>query len=124
MGTQKKKCISNALDIVEELETVHITVTEWAANMGYSRAHFTRRFTHTYGRNPKDILRDIRIKGVVEEIEKNPRAKAFEIAVNTGFIDEKALHKFLNYHYRTSLKELKNNTLKKHKLDTRIILNS
>lgn len=87
MGTQKKKCISNALDIVEELETVHITVTEWAANMGYTRAHFTRRFTHRYGRNPKDILRDVRIKRIVEEIKKNPREKAFEIAVNTGFID-------------------------------------
>ncbi len=59
---------------------------------------------------------------LVLDLDYSRKLPLKSISLNPIFIDEKVLCKFLNYHYRTSLKELKNNTLKKHKLDTKIIL--
>ncbi|MDR8393091.1 AraC family transcriptional regulator [Aliifodinibius sp. S!AR15-10] len=95
---------------VKELKTNYQELTcvnEWAEYMGYSRSYFSRRIREIFGRPPKEIMIEITMKSVREEISEDPRAIGYKIAVNVGLNDEKALNKFLDSHFDTSLTELR-----------------
>lgn len=104
----KKKCsIEQAIQVLETADPPILTVSDWAHVLGYSRSHFSRCFTREFSLNPKDYLKQYRMQMIREEVGRDPEAIGYKIAVNCGFIDEKALHKFLYLHYRTSLTEVK-----------------
>ncbi len=95
-------------------------VTEWAAFMGYSRSHFCRSFTKRFHENPKLVLRRARLRKVCRVIQSDWSATAYKVALESGFENDKALHKFLHRNFRKgflSLKdELKRNAFRARKI--------
>ena len=108
---RNKESISRAVQILEEKGMEILTVSEWADALGYSRAYFSRAFTSEFGLNPKDYLRDLRLQAITEEIHKDPDAIGYKIAVNLGFTDERALHKYLVFHCNKTLRQYKKEVL-------------
>lgn len=104
---KEKTSILEALSVLEANSLLIITVSDWANEMGYSRSYFSRRFKNEFGLCPKEYLRDFRLRLIKEEIIKDPEAIGYCIAINCGFIDEKALHKYLNFHFDLSLSKVK-----------------
>lgn len=111
MDKKSRESISKAIQVLEEYGIEILTVTEWANKMGYSRAHFSRSFNRELGMTPKEYLRDYKLRDIAREIKKNPEAIGYEIAVNVGFIDERALHKYLTFHCNMTLTEYKDQLL-------------
>jgi len=95
-------------------------VNDWAAFMGYSRSHFCRSFTRKFQENPKIVLRRARMRQVCRVIQSDWSATAFKVALDSGFQDDKALHKFLQRNFDKaflSLKdELKRNAFRARKI--------
>ncbi|TVQ69677.1 MAG: AraC family transcriptional regulator [Balneolaceae bacterium] len=95
-------------------------VTEWAACMGYSRSHFCRRFKKRFQENPKMVLRRARFRKVCRVIQSDWSATAYKVALESGFENDKALHKFLQRNFNwgfLSLKdELKRNAFRSRKI--------
>jgi len=104
---KERLSIYDALSVLESNSLTIITVSEWAEIMGYSRSHFCRKFTFEFGINPKCYLKDFRLKLIKQEIRKDPEAIGYCIAVNCGFIDEKALHKYLDFNFDLCLSKVK-----------------
>jgi len=104
---KRKIHIGEALEVLEENSLNILTVTEWADKISYSRSYFCREFTKEFGLNPKDYLKDFRLRLIKAEIQKEPEAIGYKIAINCGFIDEKALHKYLNLHFDLCLSKVK-----------------
>ncbi len=104
--------IQNILDIRN--------VSEWAAFMGYSRSHFCRSFKKRFGENPKLVLRRARLRKVCRVIQSDWSATAYKVALESGFENDKALHKFLSRNFQkgfVSLKdELKRDAFRSRKL--------
>lgn len=82
-------------------------VSEWAAVMGYSRAHFCRKFTLHFGENPKMVLRRTRFRKICREIQSDWSATAYKVALGAGMQNEKSLHKFLNRNFNLGFIALK-----------------
>lgn len=82
-------------------------VSEWAAFMGYSRSHFCRSFKKRFGENPKLVLRRARLRKVCRVIQSDWSATAYKVALESGFENDKALHKFLNRNFRKGFIALK-----------------
>lgn len=95
-------------------------VNDWAAFMGYSRSHFCRNFTRKFRENPKMVLRRARMRQVCRVIQSDWSATAYKVAIESGFKDDKALHKFLQRNFNKgflSLKdELKRNAFRARKI--------
>ncbi len=95
-------------------------VNDWAEFMGYSRSHFCRRFTRKFQENPKMVLRRARMRQVCRVIQSDWSATAYKVALDSGFQDDKALHKFLQRNFDKgfmSLKdELKRNAFRARKI--------
>ncbi len=83
-------------------------VSSWAHAIGYSRAHFCRKFTAIYGENPKMVLRRARFKKICKVIQSDWSATAYKVALEAGIRGEKALHKFLNRNFNMGFVALKN----------------
>lgn len=83
------------------------SVTDWASVMGYSRAHFSRKFTKFFGENPKIVLRRAKFRKICRAIQSDWSATAYKIAIDTGMKNEKALHKFLNRNFEMGFLSLK-----------------
>ena len=107
MGEKRRIDISKAVQVLEENYLDILKVYEWADAMGYSRAHFCRIFKKEFGINPKDKLKNFRLKLIKEEVKKSPEAIGYEIAVNAGLADSKSLRKFLYTHFDKNLTALK-----------------
>lgn len=73
-------------------------VSEWARHMGYSRSHFCRSIKKQYRKLPKEVLAEVRLEKIKQAILEDPNAIGYKIAINAGFIDDKALYKFLTNH--------------------------
>lgn len=99
--------IAKALSVLETNTLEIITVTDWATELGFSRSYFSRSFKKEFGLCPKEYLKDFRLRVIKEEIRKDPEAIGYKIAVNCGFIDEKALHKYLDFHFDLCLSKVK-----------------
>jgi|SRR5690625_1146974 len=104
---KKRKPIEEAVQELKEHRKEIQCVNEWALYMGYSRSYFSRKVKGMFGRTPKRILADNKLEMIKEEIEKQPHAIGYTIAVNTGLEDEKALYKFLTTHFDTTLTDLR-----------------
>ena len=104
--SKHKTSISRAVQVLEERGMEILTVSEWAGAMGFSR-----QFTEEFGVNPKDYLRDMRLQAITEEIQKDPDAIGYKIAVNLGFTDERALHKYLVFHCNMTFRQYKKEVL-------------
>ncbi len=111
-----RECITKALIILEGAGIDVQTVTEWADKMGYSRAHFSRIFVREFGITAKDYLRNFKLQVITQAINKTPQATGYEIAKNAGFIDEKALHKYLKFHCNSTLTRYKSQNIKKSQI--------
>ena len=83
-------------------------VSEWAAFMGYSRAHFCRKFTKCFGENPKMVLRRAKFRKICRVIQSDWSATAYKVALEAGLRNEKSLHKFLNRNFDMGFLALKN----------------
>ncbi len=83
-------------------------VNEWAAFMGYSRSHFCRNFTRKFQENPKIVLRRARLRKVCRVIQSDWSATAYKVALDSGFQNDKALHKFLQRNFNKGFMSLKN----------------
>ncbi|MBP3192401.1 helix-turn-helix domain-containing protein [Natronogracilivirga saccharolytica] len=111
-GTSVKMDIAyHQMDIAVEIMIRNITeihnVTDWSQMMGYSRAHFCRRFTEMFGENPKMVLRRARFRQICRVIQSDWSATAYKVARESGIQNEKALHKFLNRNFGIGFLELK-----------------
>ncbi len=95
-------------------------VTEWATFMGYSRSHFCRSFKKRFQENPKMVLRRARFRKVCRVIQSDWSATAYKVALESGFENDKALHKFIQRNFNwgfLSLKdELKRNAFRSRKI--------
>lgn len=99
--------IDLAVDIlINNIEQIK-NVSEWARKIGYSRAHFCRKFTLKFNENPKLVLRRARFRKICRVILSDWSATAFKVALEAGIQDEKALHKFLNRNFGLGFVALK-----------------
>ncbi len=96
-------------------------VTEWAACMGYSRSHFCRSFKKRFEENPKLVLRRARFRKVCRIIQSDWSATAYKVALESGFENDKALHKFLQRNFNRGFLSLKNE-LKRNAFRSRKII--
>lgn len=103
----KKIKMEEALSFIENHYTEILTVSEWAYAMGYSRAHFSRRFKDTFGLSPKYYLKKFRYRILKSEVSKDPYAIGYKIAVNSGFTNEQSLQKYLKYNYGETLNDFR-----------------
>lgn len=95
--------IRQAITVIEAKYIEILTVSEWAYEMGYSRAHFSRTFKEVFGLSPKYYLKEFRYKVLEREVSKDPHAIGYKIAVNCGFTDEQSLQKYLKYNFGITL---------------------
>ena len=107
MGKSQRIPIRYALEVLQEKAPDILTVSDWALSMRYSRSHFCRSFKKEFGIAPKRKLRVYRLRIIKREVKKDPEAIGYKIAVNSGFRDEKALHKYLSFHCKMNLSEFK-----------------
>ncbi|MEX0681813.1 MAG: helix-turn-helix domain-containing protein [Balneolales bacterium] len=82
-------------------------VNDWAGLVGYSRAHFCRKFTREFGENPKMVLRRTKFRRICSAIQSDWSATAYKIALDVGMQNEKALHKFLSRNFQLNFMALK-----------------
>ncbi|HLR91363.1 MAG TPA: helix-turn-helix domain-containing protein [Balneolaceae bacterium] len=104
ISNQKRELLSNALKFLEvRIKTIH-TVTQWATRMGYSRCYFSRHIHKIYGETAISILHKTRLAAICEALYNQPSAKAFTVARETGFKDDKSMGQFLsrNFHIVTA----------------------
>jgi len=87
---------------IENIENVE----RWAELSGVSRTWLYHAMNRTYGKNPKQLLRDKRYEKILEVIENNPEAGGYYVATCAGLLDEKALYKFLSNYYNTTFTKL------------------
>lgn len=88
--------IKDAIQIAEENIGNICTVQEWATEMGYKNTnYFSLKFRNHFGRRPKETLCQLKVRYFFNLINKHPEYSCYEIAVEIGFIDEKALNKFI-----------------------------
>ncbi len=88
-------------------------VTEWALFMGYSRSHFCRNFKKKFRENPKDVLRKARFNQICRAIQSDWSATAYKVALDSGFHNDKALHKFLQRNFNKGFLLLKDELKRK-----------
>lgn len=88
-------------------------VTEWALFMGYSRSHFCRYFKKKFRQNPKDVLRKARFNQICRTIQSDWSATAYKVALDSGFQNDKALHKFLQRNFNKGFLLLKDELKRK-----------
>jgi len=99
--------------LVGELQNIH-TVSEWAEKMGYPSAPtFFRDFKRYAGLPPEKVLIQVRLVCIMKLISYAPQLTGYEIALESGLADEKALYDFLARYKNTTLSELKRQLLKK-----------
>ncbi|MEP0005654.1 MAG: helix-turn-helix domain-containing protein [Balneola sp.] len=111
MGKKKRHSISEAISVLKCHPVEIMTVSEWAYYMGYSRSYFCRCFKKEFGISPKRKLKVFRLRLIRDELRKRPQAKCYEVAVNTGFNDDKSLYKYLVFHCQMNLTEFKSHVI-------------
>lgn len=108
---RKRKSIELAVkELKANFEELN-TVTDWANHMGYSRSYFCRKVKEFFGKTPKEIIREVQREKIEAEILKDPEAIGYKIAVNASLPCDKALHKFLSFHYDMTLNDLRQQLL-------------
>jgi transcriptional regulator GlxA family with amidase domain len=99
------RAIDIARDNLEELGTV----TEWADIMGYTSAkYFSRVFRNHYKVRPKQALINLKVARFKWLIKEDPNISCFELALEIGLRDEKALNKFIVRHTGKAPRKCKN----------------
>ena len=114
-----KRDVNLSVKILEDNIQHIYNVESWSLIIGYSRAHFCRVFTRTFGENPKFTLRRVRFLALCKCIQTEWSITSSKAAELTGFKDQLAMQKFLYRNYQTGFKELKT-YLKRDSLKTRM----
>lgn len=104
---QNSDQIEEAVSFLKENIDEIYTVSEWADARGYSRGYFSELIRDEFDKTPYAILKNEKYKKVKQLVRENSDSKGRVIANDAGFADEKALYKFLSFHYQTSLSELR-----------------
>src|SRR5690625_7231200 len=71
-------------------------VTQWAAHIGYSRCYFPRTIHDIYGETAISLLHKVRMAALCDAWNYHPDKKAYSIAQETGFKDDKMMEQFLS----------------------------
>ena len=99
------RAIDIARDNIQEIGTV----TEWADMMGYSSVkYFSRSFRNKYKVRPKQFLINLKVARFKSLIKEDPSISCFELALEIGLRDEKALNKFIVRHTGKAPRKCKN----------------
>lgn len=111
MGAKNRIPIVRAVQELKANAEGITTVKGWARYMGYSRSHFSRCIKKQFGRAPKVMLAEIKLKQVKKAILEDPDAIGYKIASDANFTDDKALYKFLNNHCEMTFTEFRQEVL-------------
>lgn len=99
--------ISESIDVLNDHLIQIAQVGEWADLMGYSNAKkFSRRFLRHFEVRPCKMLEAVRLKSIYQHLKKAEYSN-FQIARRHSLPDEKALNKFVNYHFGCCPRQLK-----------------
>lgn len=100
-----EKAIQFAKSNISEIHNVQ----EWALEMGYSSSdYFSRLFRNYFGRLPKTVLIQIRIKKFRECIESDPDQINYALAREIGLPDDVALSRYIKRHTGKTPTDFKN----------------
>lgn len=109
--------ISESINVLCDNLSKVAQVGEWADLMGYGNSKkFSRRFLNHYSVRPCKILISIRLKSIYRQLQNTSKSN-YEIARLHSLPDEKALNKFVNYHFGCSPSQLKVMTEKSFKTE-------
>lgn len=78
------------------------SVSDWAIRMGWDRAEFSRRFRKYHGESAKVCFHRLKLRTIENHFYSQPEAKYYEVAMDLGFRDEKALYDYVRYHRNCS----------------------
>lgn len=105
MGDQDMH-ISNSIEVLNNNLIEVAQVREWANLMGYQNPKkFSRRFLRYYAVRPCKILVAIRLESIYKQLQTRNYSN-FQVARQHSLPDEKALNKFVNYHFGCCPSEL------------------
>lgn len=103
--------MEQAQDFIED-NIGHISsAKELARLMGYSRSYLTIRISELYDAPPGELIRNIRFEKVEQFIRRYPYETSNSIAQRAGLKNDKALYKFLSYHWDTNFTDLRRRIL-------------
>ena len=75
------------------------TVKQWAACMGFdSVKYFSRKIRDAFGRRPKQILIETKLRYIEERSSKGGDAILYSIARDAGFDNDAAMYHFIKRH--------------------------
>jgi hypothetical protein len=93
--------------LAKKLRVIHNT-KDWALLMGYrSLETFSRHYFRRFHIRPGQALKTTRLNHILYLILFRPKLSGYEIAWESGLVDEKALHGFLTYHIGKNLTEIR-----------------
>lgn len=82
-------------------------VEEWSTSMGYSRSHFSREMKAFYDESPKKLFRTIKMIHIFMAFSQDSNRKAFAIARDTAFENEKTMGQFLSRNFDMAIKDVR-----------------
>jgi len=82
-------------------------IQTWAAEMGWSRASFCRRFKQMYGVTPGKKMAATRKQKLEELLFNDPACPAEILAGELGLPSAASLCKYLSRHFNTTLRNLR-----------------
>jgi len=86
-------------------------VQRWAEAAGVSRGWLWYTMKKIYGKTPREIIREVRFKTIVQLLKKDIHAISYSIARDAGFQDDDSMRKFLSNNYRYTFTTLKDEVI-------------
>lgn len=103
--------IEQALEVLD----VHIltirTVTEWAQYMRYCRGYFSIKFREEYNQPAIEKLIEVKYVYLQKVMKELPAINSRELAERAGFLNPRAVRRFLRNNYNLSLTEFRENAV-------------
>lgn len=87
------------------------TVAEWADELGYSRAYFSRSIKSLTEHTASQLITEAKIKRLEELVLNKPEIKAIELAQEIGLTSIRSLYQYLKRHCNCSIREFKRQIL-------------
>lgn len=104
---QERKSLRHALVFLEaHIETIR-NVKQWAADMGYSRCYFSRTIHDIYGETAISLLHKVRLAALCDAWSYHPDKKAYSIAQETGFNNDKMMGQFLSRNFHIVIADMR-----------------
>ncbi len=106
MGKRTMREIQLAVDILEKnIVSIH-TVKDWAEEMNFTSInYFSRKIRDEYGKRPKKIIIETKLKMIKEYLKKNDKEIFYSVALDLGFKNDISFYQFVKRHTGKSLSE-------------------